>query len=88
MPVEVGREDAIEGTIRERIAQGRRIESQGDFGAVLTRGWFVESRELVKIDEWGNVSIEKLPLGWQRIIISAGLVLVILALILVSALTT
>lgn len=68
------------------IAQGRRIESQSDFGAVLTRGRYVEFRVLVKIDEWGNASIEKLPLDWQRILASAGLVLVILALILVSAL--
>jgi hypothetical protein len=69
------------------ITRGRRIESQSDFAAVLTRGRYVALRELLTIDQWGNASVEKLPLDWQRIIVAAGLALVILTVILISALT-
>jgi hypothetical protein len=69
------------------VERGRRIESQSDFGAVLIRGRYVELRELVKVDAWGNASVEKLPLDWERIIVAAGLVLVIATLIIISALT-
>lgn len=69
------------------IERVRRIESQSDFGAVLTRGRYVEIRELVKVDEWGNTSVEKLPLDWQRILVASALALVILAVIVISALT-
>jgi hypothetical protein len=70
------------------IARGRRIESQSDFQAVLLRGRYVELRELLAIDEWGNASVESLPLDWQRIIVAVGLALVVFALIIVSALTS
>jgi len=70
------------------VTQGRRIESQSDFGALLTRGRYVELRELLEMDEGGDASVEKLRLDRERIIIVAGLVLVILTVIILSALTS
>jgi hypothetical protein len=69
------------------IWRGRRIESQGDFQAVLLRGRFVELRELLTIDESGKASVESLPLAWQRIILAVGLALLFVTLIIISALT-
>lgn len=48
--------------IQNSVAQGRRVESQGDFRAVLVRKqlWFVDRREVVEVDEYGNVSIQRL----------------------------
>jgi hypothetical protein len=74
-------------TVSNLLAQGRRVESQSDYQAVLVRGkrtshglhlfltivtaglWaFVwipmvfinrDRREIVNVDEWGNVSVAK-----------------------------
>lgn len=82
------RRAALAYQARMLITQGRRIESQSDFGAVLKRGRYVELRELLTIDEWGNASVKKLPLDWERIVVAAGIALIVLALILFSALTS
>ncbi len=82
------RKDLMARRITSIIAQGLRVESQGDFQAVLVRGhrvnhilhliitlitfgfWGVvwiglvvfggEKRELVQVDEFGNVSVSHL----------------------------
>jgi hypothetical protein len=48
--------------VQNSVAQGRRVESQGDFRAVLVRRqWGMrEKREVVEVDEYGNVSIQRL----------------------------
>jgi len=48
----------------------------------------VELRELLTIDEWGNASVMKLPLDWDRIIVAAGIALIVLGLIIFSVLTS
>jgi hypothetical protein len=45
-------------------------------------------RELLEIDEWGGASVERLPVDWERIIVAAGIALLILTVIVISALTT
>jgi hypothetical protein len=44
------------------VSQGRRVEAQGDYRAVLVRRqWGVlDRRELVEVDEFGNISIQRL----------------------------
>jgi hypothetical protein len=56
------RKAALAIQIQMSVAQGRRVESQSDFRAVLVRKAFglMERREVVEVDEWGNVSIQKL----------------------------
>jgi hypothetical protein len=47
--------------IQTLVVQGRYIESQGDYRAVLAHkamGMF-KKREVVEVDEYGNVSIQK-----------------------------
>lgn len=48
--------------IQTSVAQGRRVESQGDFRAVLVRKqWgMIDRREVIEVDEYGNVSIQRL----------------------------
>jgi hypothetical protein len=48
--------------IQTSVAQGRRVESQGDYRAVLVRKrWGVlDQREIVEVDEFGNVSVQRL----------------------------
>jgi hypothetical protein len=70
------------------IAQGRRVESQSDYEAVLVAGhnlW--ESREVVAIDGWGNVHVERLGINKERFAVAFAIALVIVALIVVVALT-
>jgi hypothetical protein len=44
------------------VAQGRRIESQSDYNALVVRRQFgmIDRREMVTVDEWGVPSIQKL----------------------------
>jgi hypothetical protein len=45
------------------VVQGRRIESQGDYHAVVVqRRWLglAERREMVTVDEWGVASVQRL----------------------------
>jgi hypothetical protein len=48
--------------VQMSVAQGRRVESQGDYRAVLVlKRWGVlERREVVEVDEFGNVSVQRL----------------------------
>jgi hypothetical protein len=48
--------------IQTSVVQGRRVESQGDFRAVLVRKqWGVwDRREVVEVDEYGNLSIQRM----------------------------
>jgi len=48
--------------IQTSVAQGRRVESQGDYRAVVVakkRG-VIDRREVIEVDEYGNVSIQRL----------------------------
>jgi Tfp pilus assembly protein PilV len=72
--------------ITRLIAQGRRVESQSDYQAVLVSGHHLwESREVVSVDEWGDVSIQKLGIKWERIAIATAVVVVLLILIIVGS---
>jgi hypothetical protein len=44
------------------VAQGRRIESQGDYQAVVVRRQFGvwDRREMITVDEFGVPSVQKL----------------------------
>lgn len=48
--------------IQNSVAQGRRVESQGDFRAVVIyKQWgLLDKREVLEVDEYGNVSIQRL----------------------------
>ncbi len=48
--------------IQTSVSQGRRVESQSDFRAVVVRRqWGVlDRREIVEVDEWGNIQIQRL----------------------------
>jgi hypothetical protein len=48
--------------IQTSVAQGRRVETQGDFRAVLVRKQWgvIDRREVVEVDEFGNVSVQRL----------------------------
>jgi hypothetical protein len=82
------RRAALARQVHLLTTRGRRIESQSDFGAVLTHGRYFEFRELLTIDEWGSASVEKLQPDWERIIVATGIALLILAVIVLSALTS
>jgi hypothetical protein len=70
------------------IAQGRRVESQSDYAAVLVTGHYLwESREVVAIDGWGNVQVEGLGINKERLAVALATAFVIVALIIVVALT-
>ncbi len=69
------------------IAQGRRIEVQNPFDAILVRGRVLELRERITIDEWGNPLVEKLPVDRNRLIILIGVAAVIVAFIIYAVAT-
>jgi Tfp pilus assembly protein PilV len=80
------RRRALAQQMTRLIAQGRRVESQSDYQAVLVSGHhFWESREVVSVDEWGDVSIQKLGINWERIAIATAVVVVLLILIIVGS---
>jgi hypothetical protein len=82
------RKEALATSVANSIAQGRRVESQSDYQAVLVKGkpvnhilhliltlvtvgfwsliWIAlvifggEKREVARVDEWGNSSIQKM----------------------------
>lgn len=66
------------------VAQGRRVESQDDYNAVLTRGRIVERRELVSVDEWGNPSLERLPLDKERVLLVALFALAVVVFLILA----
>jgi len=56
------RKALLDRHIQMSVVQGRRVESQSDYRAVLVRKrWGVlERREILEVDEYGNVSIQRL----------------------------
>jgi hypothetical protein len=82
------REAALARQISALIAQGRRVEVQSPFDAVLIHGRLIELRERVSVDEWGNPLVEKLPLDRERIILVIGAALVVLAFIIYAVATS
>ena len=55
------RKDMMRIAIADRVRHGFKIESQSDFQAVLTKGHMVwKQRQLVEIDEWGEIHEEAL----------------------------
>ena len=70
------------------IAQGRRVESQSDYQAVLVNGHSVlERREIVSIDKWGSVSVQRLGFDKQRLGIAIAVAVVVLILIVIALAT-
>lgn len=68
------------------ISQGRRIESQSDYQAVLVTGHYVwESREVVSVDSWGTVAVQRLGMNMERLVIAIAVLAVILILIVIGA---
>lgn len=81
------RKAMLAAQVTKLVAQGRRVESRSEYDAVLLRGRVVELREVVAVDEWGNVSVTRLPIDRARIFLLVGfalLVLTVIALILVG----
>ena len=68
------RNEALERAVRIQVAQGARVESQGDYRAILVKGQrtnhipmvalIQEGCISVAVDEWGNTNVQKLP--WTR----------------------
>lgn len=81
------RREALARQISTLIVQGRRVESQGDYQAVLVRGRGpLERRELVTVDESGNPMVQNLPLDKERLIIAGAFIAAILLLIIIGLL--
>lgn len=65
-------------------AQGRRVESQSDYQAVLITGRYLwERREILSVDPWGNVSLQRLSVDKEKL---AGAVAVAIALLILIVL--
>jgi hypothetical protein len=76
------RRAALAQQVHTLVSQGRRIESQDDYSAVLVRGRWIEFREIVGVDEWGNPSVERLPIDRSQILKIAGMVVLVLLFII------
>lgn len=82
------RREALARQISTLVVQGRRVESQDDYQAVLVRGRGpLERRELVTIDESGNPMVQDLPLDKERLIVVGAFIAAILLLIIVVLLS-
>lgn len=81
------RQAALARQISTMIGQGRRIEAQNPFDAILVRGRGLELRERITIDEWGNLLVEKLPVDRNRLIMLIGVAAVIVAFIIYAVAT-
>ena len=80
------RRSALARQIAILVAQGRRIESQSDYEAVLVAGRYLwESRELVAVDAWGNFSVQRLGVDKERLSLAFAVLAVIVILIVLSA---
>ena len=67
------------------VARGRRIESRSEFFAVLARGpHYFELREIVRVDEWGNTSVERLPLSRAKLAVLAAIVFLLIVIVIRS----
>lgn len=81
------RREALARQISTLVFQGRRVESQGDYQAVLVRGRGpLERRELVTIDESGNPLVQSLPFDKERLLIQGAFVVGVLLLIILALL--
>jgi len=76
------RRAALAAEVTHLVARGRRIETHDAFQAVLTRGRWLERRELLRVDEVGNVNCEILPIDRERTLVVIGLAIVAIALII------
>ena len=56
------RKDVLRELVTARLRDGYKVESQGEFQAVLVKGSLLwKRREMVAVDEWGEVDEEVLP---------------------------
>jgi hypothetical protein len=55
------RKELLARQIQTLVVHGRYIESQSDYRAVLARKWLwlMTKREVVEVDEYGNVSVQQ-----------------------------
>jgi hypothetical protein len=81
------RRSALAQQITILVAQGRRVESQNDFEAVLVTGRYLwESREIVSVDAWGNFSVQRLGVDKERLAIAfAALAVIVILIVLLVA---
>lgn len=78
------RREALARQVSFLVANGRRIESQSEFFAVVARGPRpLERREVVRVDELGNTSVQQLPFSRDQIITLVGIGLFAAFLVLV-----
>jgi hypothetical protein len=79
------RREVLARQVSTLIAQGRRVETQDDYQAVLVRGrGSLERRELITVDDFGNPRVERLPFEKDRLIIQVAFVLAVLVLIILG----
>lgn len=76
------RRAALAAEVTHLVSRGRRIETHDAFQAVLTSGRWLERRELLRVDEAGNVNCEMLPIDRERILVVIGLAIVAIALLI------
>ena len=56
------RKDVLRELVTARLRDGYKVESQGEFQAVVVKGGLLwKRREMVAVDEWGEVHEEILP---------------------------
>ena len=78
------RHAALASEISRLVARGRRIQSRDDFSAVLARDWGpFERREIVRVDEFGNTSVDELLLTAQQLFSLAGVVVGVVVVLLI-----
>lgn len=75
------RRAALAREVTSLVSGGRRIETHDAFQAIVTHGRLVERRELLQVDETGNVTREVLPIDRERILVLIGLAVVAVAFI-------
>jgi hypothetical protein len=81
------RQSTLATQIATLTAQGRRIESQSDYQVVLLKGHYLwETREIVLVDEWGNVSVQRLGFEKEKLMIALGVVALFLILLILALL--
>ena len=67
------------------VANGRRIESQSEFFAVLVRRTYLpylDRRELVSVDDSGSISVKPLSLTAAQLFAFAGIVVVAVLIVI------
>lgn len=81
------RRAALARIVTAQIARGRRVETHDAFQAVLVRGRLLERRELLQVDDQGEVTIIALPVDRERVVLLVG-VAVVLAAFLIYAIVS